>query len=115
LASRSTPQRRHSSPGGLFRRFIPASIPTGSIPERDFAFHKARWQVSGNGYLVETLERLMAPLILSCSQAGAADGRYGARAYALGELQPAEFGNVVRKTLTGFALRSDFSDVCAEW
>jgi len=45
----------------------------------------------------------MAPLILSCSQAGAADGRYGARAYALGELQPAEFGNVVRKTLTGFA------------
>src|SRR6266567_3262603 len=30
--------------------------------ERDFNFHKRCWELSGNSYLVETLERLMAPL-----------------------------------------------------
>src|SRR3984893_6016940 len=30
--------------------------------ERDFIFHKRCWELSGNVYLAETLERLMAPL-----------------------------------------------------
>ena len=79
--------------------------------ERDFVFHKACWQLSGNAYLVETLERLMAPLfafavLASGKPLTAAMAReHYALVNALGELQPPEFGNVVRKTLTGFALR----------
>jgi len=79
--------------------------------ERDLAFHKRCWALSGNGYLVETLERLMAPLfafaVLATSvpiTASMAREHY-ALINALQNLQPPEFANIIRKTLTGFALR----------
>jgi DNA-binding GntR family transcriptional regulator len=79
--------------------------------ERDFKFHKRCWQLSGNTYLVETLERLMAPLfafavLASGVQLTAAMAKeHYALVSALEKLQPPEFENTVRKTLTGFALR----------
>jgi DNA-binding GntR family transcriptional regulator len=79
--------------------------------ERDFTFHKQCWKLSGNTYLVETLERLMAPLfafavLASGVQLTAAMAKeHYALVNALENLQPPEFENTVRKTLTGFALR----------
>jgi DNA-binding GntR family transcriptional regulator len=74
-------------------------------------FHKRCWKLSGNSYLVETLERLMAPLfafavLASGVQLTAAMAReHYALVNALEKLHPPEFENAVRKTLTGFALR----------
>jgi len=79
--------------------------------ERDLAFHKRCWALSGNVYLAETLERLMAPLFAFAVLASgvpitAAMAReHYALVNALEKLQPPDFDNVVRKTLTGFALR----------
>ena len=78
--------------------------------ERDLTFHKRCWELSGNIYLVETLERLLAPLFAFAVLAIAADYRgHGDEHYALinalENLQPPEFENVIRKSLTGFALR----------
>jgi DNA-binding GntR family transcriptional regulator len=79
--------------------------------ERDFAFHKHCWRLSGNVYLMETLERLMAPLFAFAVLASgvpmtAAMAReHYALVNALEKLQPPEFESVIRKTLTGFALR----------
>src|SRR5439155_26044929 len=79
--------------------------------ERDFAFHKQCWKLSGNVYLMETLERLMTPLFAfavlgSGVPLTAAMGReHYAIVNALERLQPPEFDSAVRKTLTGFALR----------
>jgi DNA-binding GntR family transcriptional regulator len=79
--------------------------------ERDFAFHKQCWKLSGNVYLMETLERLMAPLFaFAVLASGVPMTAAMAREHytlvnALEKLQPPEFDNVVRKTLTGFALR----------
>ena len=79
--------------------------------ERDFSFHKRCWELSGNVYLVETLERLMAPLfafVVLASDvpltAGMAREHY-AIVDALGNLQPPEFDKVVRKTLGTFSQR----------
>jgi DNA-binding GntR family transcriptional regulator len=79
--------------------------------ERDLTFHKRCWSLSGNAYLVETLERLMAPLfafavLASSVPVTAAMAReHYAFINALQNLQPPEFGSIIRKTLTGFALR----------
>jgi DNA-binding GntR family transcriptional regulator len=79
--------------------------------EWDFAFHKQCWKLSGNVYLAETLERLMAPLFAFVVMASgvpvtAAMAReHYALVNALENLQPPEFDAVVRKTFTGFALR----------
>jgi DNA-binding GntR family transcriptional regulator len=79
--------------------------------ERDFAFHRQCWKLSGNTYLAETLERLMAPLfafvvLASGAPMTAAMAReHYALVNALEKLQPPEFDTVIRKTLTGFALR----------
>jgi DNA-binding GntR family transcriptional regulator len=79
--------------------------------ERDFAFHRKCWMLSGNSYLVETLERLMAPLfafvvLASGAPTTAAMAReHYALVNALEKLQPPEFDIVVRKALTGFAMR----------
>ena len=79
--------------------------------ERDFAFHKHCWRLSGNVYLMETLERLMAPLFAFAVLASgvpmtAAMAReHYALVNALEKLAPPEFESVIRKTLTGFALR----------
>jgi len=79
--------------------------------ERDFEFHKHCWKLSGNVYLAETLERLMAPLFaFAVLASGAALTAAMAREHyalvnALEKLQPPEFDQVVRRTLTGFAFR----------
>jgi len=79
--------------------------------ERDFVFHKCCWKLSGNVYLVETLERLMAPLFaFAVLASGVPMTAAMAREHyplvtALEKLQPPEFDQVIRKALTGFALR----------
>jgi len=79
--------------------------------ERDFVFHKSCWKLSGNVYLVETLERLMAPLFaFAVLASGVPMTAAMAREHyplvtALEKLQPPEFDAEVRKALTGFALR----------
>jgi DNA-binding GntR family transcriptional regulator len=79
--------------------------------ERDLAFHKRCWALSGNTYLAETIERLMTPLFaFAVLGSGVAITAAMAREHyalvnALEKLQPPEFDSVVRKALTGFALR----------
>jgi DNA-binding GntR family transcriptional regulator len=79
--------------------------------ECDFEFHRYCWKLSGNAFLAETLERLMAPLfafvvLASGHPTTAAMGReHYALVEALRSLGEPEFTAVVRKTFTGFAFR----------
>jgi DNA-binding GntR family transcriptional regulator len=79
--------------------------------ERDYAFHRRCWALSGNTYLSETLDRLMAPLFAFAVVASEAPltASMGREHYelinALQDLQEPEFTSVVRKTLSGFAGR----------
>src|SRR6202049_3004824 len=79
--------------------------------ECDFEFHRYCWKLSGNAFLAETLERLMAPLfafvvLASGRPVTAAMGReHYALIEALRSVEEPEFTNMVRKTHTGFALR----------
>ncbi len=79
--------------------------------ERDYAFHRRCWALSGNNYLGETLDRLMAPLFAFVVLASEAPltASMGREHYelinALQDLEEPEFTKVVRKTLSGFAGR----------
>ena len=79
--------------------------------ERDFEFHRHCWRLSGNPFLADTLERLMAPLfafvvLASGHPMTAAMGReHYALVEALRSMEEPEFSAVVRKTFTGFAFR----------
>ncbi len=79
--------------------------------ERDYAFHRHYWTLSGNAYLAETLDRLMAPLFAFVVLAsGAPLTASMAREHyqlvdALRNIGEPEFSSVVRKTLSGFASR----------
>ena len=79
--------------------------------ERDFAFHRLCWELSGNRFLAETLERLMAPLFVFVVIASGAPltANMGREHYeiirALRELKGKAFTSVVYKTLNGFASR----------
>jgi DNA-binding GntR family transcriptional regulator len=79
--------------------------------ERDIEFHRYCWKLSGNAFLAETLERLMAPLfafvvLASGHPTTAAMGReHYAIVEALRSMEEPEFSAVVRKTFTGFAYR----------
>jgi DNA-binding GntR family transcriptional regulator len=79
--------------------------------ERDFEFHRLCWKLSGNSFLAETLERLMAPLfafvvLASGRPMTAAMGReHYTLIEALRSIEEPAFTNIVRKTLTGFAFR----------
>jgi DNA-binding GntR family transcriptional regulator len=79
--------------------------------ECDFAFHRYCWKLSGNPFLAETLERLMAPLftfvvLASTHPLTAAMGReHYALVEALASMEEPEFSAMVRKTFTGFAFR----------
>ncbi|MGA8597730.1 MAG: GntR family transcriptional regulator [Bryobacteraceae bacterium] len=79
--------------------------------ERDYAFHRHYWTFSGNAYLAETLDRLMAPLFAFVVLASGAPltASMGREHYqlvnALQNLEELEFSSVVRKTLSGFASR----------
>src|SRR5438552_3296356 len=79
--------------------------------ERDFEFHRLCWKLSGNPFLAETLERLMAPLfafvvLASGRPLTAAMAReHYTLVEALRLMVEPEFTNIVRKTHTAFALR----------
>lgn len=79
--------------------------------ELDYAFHRECWALSGNPYLAETLDRLMAPLFIFVVLASGAPltGSMGREHYelvnALQNIQEPEFTQVVRKTLSGFTAR----------
>lgn len=79
--------------------------------ERDFDFHRCCWKLSGNPFLAETLERLMAPLFAFVVLASGKPltGSMGREHYTLVEslrsVEEPEFTALVRKTITGFALR----------
>jgi DNA-binding GntR family transcriptional regulator len=79
--------------------------------ERDFAFHRLCWKLSGNRFLAETLERLMTPLFVFVVMASGAPltAAMGKEHYelirALRELKGKEFTTVVNQTLQGFASR----------
>jgi DNA-binding GntR family transcriptional regulator len=79
--------------------------------ECDFEFHRYCWKLSGNAFLAETLERLMAPLftfvvLASAHPLTAAMGReHYALVEALRSMEEPGFSEQVRKTFTGFAFR----------
>jgi DNA-binding GntR family transcriptional regulator len=79
--------------------------------ECDIEFHRFCWKLSGNPFLAETLERLMAPLfafvvLASGHPMTAAMGReHYALVEALRSMEEPEFSALVRKTFTGFAFR----------
>lgn len=79
--------------------------------ECDFDFHRCCWRLSGNPFLAETLERLMAPLFAFVVLASgvpltASMGRqHSALVDALRSVPEPEFSTIVRKTFTTFALR----------
>lgn len=86
--------------------------------ERDYVFHQRCWVLSGNSYLSDTLDRLMAPLFAFVVLASGRPltASMGQEHYelvnALKDLKEPEFTVVVRRTLYGFASRwlSAFSD-----
>jgi DNA-binding GntR family transcriptional regulator len=77
----------------------------------DFEFHRYYWRLSGNPFLCDLLERLMAPLFAFVVLASdlpitAAMAReHYALVDALRGISEPEFTESVRKTLTGFASR----------
>jgi DNA-binding GntR family transcriptional regulator len=79
--------------------------------ERDLEFHRCCWRLSGNPFLAETLERLMAPLFafVVLASGKALTASMGREHYTLIEslrsVQEPEFSALVRKTITGFAFR----------
>lgn len=79
--------------------------------ECDYAFHRHCWSLTGNIFLSETLDRLMAPLfafvVLASGVALTASmGReHFELIHALRHVEEPEFTSVVRKTLSGFAAR----------
>jgi DNA-binding GntR family transcriptional regulator len=79
--------------------------------ERDVDFHQYCWKLSGNAFLADTLERLMAPLftfvvLASARPLTAAMAReHYALVEALRSMEEPGFSAEVRKTFTGFAFR----------
>jgi DNA-binding GntR family transcriptional regulator len=79
--------------------------------ERDFEFHRCCWRLSGNPFLADTLERLLAPLfafvVLASGRpltASMAREHY-TLIESLRSVEEPEFTALVRKTVTGFAFR----------
>jgi DNA-binding GntR family transcriptional regulator len=79
--------------------------------ESDFRFHRRCWKLSGNPFLAETLERLMAPLFPFVVFATGAPltesmGReHYALVDALRNLDEPEFSREVHRIIEGFAAR----------
>ena len=82
--------------------------------KRDFEFHRCCWKLSGNPFLADTLERLLAPLFAFVVLASGS-ASFGREHYALIEslrsVKEPEFTALVRKTITGFAFRWISSNV----
>jgi DNA-binding GntR family transcriptional regulator len=79
--------------------------------ELDYAFHRQCWELSGNPYLAQTLDRLMAPhfTVVVPTSGARLTASMGREHYelvnALQNLQEPEFTAVVRKRLSGFTSR----------
>jgi DNA-binding GntR family transcriptional regulator len=79
--------------------------------QRDYAFHRRCWELSGNPFLAETLNRLMAPLFAFVVVASGAPltASMGREHYdlvnALRTLEEPEFTQTIRRSLTTFASR----------
>lgn len=79
--------------------------------QKDYAFHRYCWELSGNPFLAETLDRLMAPLFAFVVVASGAPltASMGREHYdlvnALRTIQEPEFTTSIRRTLTKFAFR----------
>ena len=78
--------------------------------ERDYQFHKRCWMLSGNAYLAETLDRLLAPhfafvVLASGAPLTASMGREHYDLVNALRLDEPDFSAVVRKTLTTFVFR----------
>ena len=98
-------------------RMVDAVVQAGGSGEkreflqRDYEFHRRCWQLSGNPFLAETLERLMAPLFafVVVASGAALTASMGREHYdlvnALRSLPEPEFTTSVRRTLTTFAFR----------
>jgi DNA-binding GntR family transcriptional regulator len=90
--------------------------------ERDSEFHSYCWWLSGNEFLADLLRKLMSPLsafvVLGSGVELTASMAHEHRALieALRSLEEPEFSAVIRKTLTGFAIRwiSVMSSAAAE-
>jgi DNA-binding GntR family transcriptional regulator len=79
--------------------------------ERDYAFHRHCWALSGNNYLCDTLDRLMAPLFAFSAMAKVKETKpelaleHYELIRALQDLDDPEFTTVVRGTFSRFASR----------
>jgi DNA-binding GntR family transcriptional regulator len=77
--------------------------------EGDLAFHRRCWELSGNEFLADTLERLMAPFFVFgiLANPGRLTGVVAREHYTLVEalrnLQEPEFTETVRRVMIGFA------------
>ena len=77
--------------------------------ESDLAFHRRCWELSGNDFLADTLERLMAPFFVFGILAnpdrltGIVAREHYTLVEALRSLKDPEFTEAVRRVLTGFA------------
>ena len=99
------------------RRLIDATVEAGEradrrdFLEKDYVFHRRCWQLSGNNYLTEMIDRLMAPLFAFVVLASGAPltGDMAREHYglidALRDLKEPEFTSTVRAILTKFASR----------
>jgi DNA-binding GntR family transcriptional regulator len=102
---------------GELRRLVGMVVKAGEsgnrreFLERDYEFHRRCWSLSRNVYLIDTLQRLMAPLFAFVVLASRAPltASMGLEHYELIEslqnLQEPEFTSAVRKTLSGIANR----------
>jgi DNA-binding GntR family transcriptional regulator len=83
--------------------------------ELDYRFHRQCWKLSGNTFLAETLDRLMAPLFnfVVVASGAALTEAMGREHYelirALRDLEEPEFSVVVRRVFGGFASRWQIS------
>lgn len=79
--------------------------------EQDYMFHRRCWQLSGNTYLYETLNRLMAPLFAFVVMASGAPltGEMAREHYelvdALAGMEEPQFSETARRFLSGIASR----------
>jgi len=99
------------------KRFVDIVVQAGErgdrreFLERDYAFHQQCWKLSGNSFLAEVLDRVMAPLFAFVVVASGAPmtASMGREHYdlvnALRNLEEPEFTAAIRKVLTGFAFR----------
>jgi DNA-binding GntR family transcriptional regulator len=79
--------------------------------KREFEFHRGCWRLSGNAFLADTLERLLAPQFAFVVLASGTPltASFGREHYTLIEslrsVEEPEFTALVRKTITSFAFR----------